>query len=142
MNSCYYTFNATKNTNSSASGATPNIATAFSADLHIKCDTAGDGIEIHVYNTSNHIDPPATVFCTYKVDPQTIENQIQLTNEPAVGGGVSDILAHVHAKVATTFISGSGGFTCGSGTVTAVYKGTDTLTSTNAAGASVNSSVS
>jgi hypothetical protein len=141
MNSCRYTFNATKNTNSSSTGPTPNVATPFSADLHITCANAGDGIEVHVYNTANASDAGSTVFCTYKIDPQTVLNQIQLTNE-APAGGVTDILAHVHANVSTTFISGSGGFTCGSGTITSVYKGTDTLTATNAAGASVNSSVS
>ena len=139
MNSCYYTFNATKGTSSSSTGPTPNIATPFSVDLHITCTNAGDGIEIHVYETSSPNDGGATVFCTYKIDPQTILNQIQLTNE---AGSPTDVLSHIHASVSTTFISGSGGFTCGSGTMTATYKGTDTSTATSEAGVSVNSSVS
>ena len=139
-NSCTYTFNATKNTNSSATGPTPGVATAFSADLHITC-IPGDGIEIHIYNTAGTDDAGVTVFCTYKIDPQTIENQTQLTNE---GGSPTDILAHVHANVSTTVIAGgSGGGLCGNGTLTSVTKGTDRLTATNAAGTtSVNTSVS
>ena len=141
VNSCTYTFNATKNTNSAAAPApTPGVATAFSADVHITCN-AGDGIEIHIYNTAAASDAGKTVFCTYKIDPQTVANQIQLTNEP---GLPTDILAHIHENVSTTVIAGgSGGSLCGSGTVNTVYEGTDTLTATNEAGTvSVNTSVS
>jgi hypothetical protein len=125
MNGCRYTFHATKNT-----------PAGFFADLHIKCPT-GKEIEIHVYNTSNHIDTGAPI-CTYDVPPQTPAKQIELTNKP---GTPDDIVKHINVTVKTKATI-TGGL-CGSKTEpNLTYVGTHTLQATNVAGKFVNTTVS
>jgi len=133
---CTYTVNATKNTTSAPSpGPTPGVATPFSADLQITCPE-NQSIKIHIYNTANHNHSPAAVLCTFDVGPQTINNQIQLTNTVT-----HDVEAHIHANVALTSTI-TGGICGATVNPTSIYKGVDTLTATNSEGASVGSTVS
>ena len=132
-NGCAYKVNATKNTNSAG-----GIHTPFSADLSIECPKVGEvtkEIEVHVY--SNGAEPHSgSVTCTYDIPEQTVNNQIQLTNEP---GNPDDIVAHVTATLDITNTMPGGVCT---NAITSEYHGKETLTATNAEDESVNSTVS
>ena len=124
MNSCDYTFNATKNT----------AGTEFSADLEIGCDEPEDQIEIHIYGSKakHEADEP---MCTYDIEPQTVLNKIQLTN------GASDVTAKI-SELPVVLNNTIKSATCGEAEhPTSLYNGEDTLQATNEKGKIVSSEV-
>ena len=127
MNGCTYTYHGKKNT-----------TFTFSANLTIKCPT-GKQIEVEVFNTDEHNDDKAATLCLYTVTHQTINNQIELTNDKT--NNPDDILAHLNMAISThNEIKNA---TCGENAIEpAVIKGTHTFRATNALSQFVNTTVS
>lgn len=127
MNGCTFTYHGKKNT-----------TFTFSANLTIKCPT-GKQIEVEVLNTDEHNDEKAATLCLYTITHQTINNQIELTNDKT--NNPDDILAHFNMAISTHNKIKNG--TCGENdTEPAVIKGTHTFRATNALSQYVNTTVS
>lgn len=113
-NGCAYRLSATKNT----------AETALSADLRLECPEEGPKqIELHTYNDEAHTE----TLCTYDIEPQSVENQIQLTEEG------SDTIEHLNLGLVAVNTNLS--FVCSNEEEpTMVYEGEDTLQLTSHSG--------
>ena len=124
-NGCTFRLDATKNTS----------GFAFGGDLSIVCPE-GKYIETHIYNAAAS---ESTTLCTWDVTPQSIKDQIQMTNEFATTP--DEVIAHVNATV--TLDNTIKNATCGQNAIEiGTYSGKDRVQMTNAAGVFVNGSVS
>jgi hypothetical protein len=79
--SCYYTFTA----------PTTPAPSPTTAQVHIKCDTPGDTIDITIFSDSSH----KTALCHIKVTEQTATYTLERgTNDVKLTGNVANLVAH------------------------------------------------